>query len=296
MAVVRLGDHGIAVSEVQQHLVALGFPLSVDGNFGPGTDDAVRGFQLVTALRVDGVVGPLTLAAIASGTWATIDSETTYTALGRIQRTDTYETQLTEVRATGDVRWPVLVGQAFESPHVNAALKALAEGVVDATTADPPAVPAGFGPSSVGGELEPTLLAASLCSAHGDFAVYQSGAASAHPQPKSVVADLALDRLLAPSELFMPASTWLNRLHVLALAHFPGATAAGVAAAERNFRHLSISPTGLTVAFKPFQIGPGAMGAPTFAATWAELSSVIRPSIVARSVGGSPGGPGPHPT
>ena len=65
MPVLTLGSSGPDVKAVQQKLKALGFdPNGVDGNFGPGTDKAVRAFQQANGLGVDGKVGPGTLAAL----------------------------------------------------------------------------------------------------------------------------------------------------------------------------------------------------------------------------------------
>lgn len=57
---VRRGDRGATVEQLQ---VALG-GLKVDGKFGWFTDRAVRAFQRAHGLKVDGVVGPKTWAAI----------------------------------------------------------------------------------------------------------------------------------------------------------------------------------------------------------------------------------------
>lgn len=53
------------VSYVQQRLVVYGYKVDVDGIYGPLTENAVRAFQLVKGLTVDGVVGPITWAALA---------------------------------------------------------------------------------------------------------------------------------------------------------------------------------------------------------------------------------------
>jgi putative chitinase len=52
---------------LQQNLNALGFEpaLKVDGKYGPATERAVRWFQKIAQIRVDGAAGPVTLAAIA---------------------------------------------------------------------------------------------------------------------------------------------------------------------------------------------------------------------------------------
>jgi N-acetylmuramoyl-L-alanine amidase len=59
--IFRLGDHGPEIADIQQRLIALGVPIDDaerDGAFGPSTDAAVRAFQAVRLLRVDGLVGP----------------------------------------------------------------------------------------------------------------------------------------------------------------------------------------------------------------------------------------------
>ena len=65
MPVLKLGSSGPDVKALQQQLKDLGFdPNGVDGNFGAGTDKAVRAFQQANGLGVDGKVGPGTLAAL----------------------------------------------------------------------------------------------------------------------------------------------------------------------------------------------------------------------------------------
>jgi len=61
---LRQGSTGAIVQAVQQRLRALGYSLSVDGNFGPGTASAVITFQQKHNLGNDGVVGPNTWAAL----------------------------------------------------------------------------------------------------------------------------------------------------------------------------------------------------------------------------------------
>jgi peptidoglycan hydrolase-like protein with peptidoglycan-binding domain len=52
---------------VQKALKHLGYdPGKVDGKDGPNTQDAVREFQARTTIKIDGIVGPETRAALVS--------------------------------------------------------------------------------------------------------------------------------------------------------------------------------------------------------------------------------------
>jgi len=62
--VLRQGDRGPEVRELQVKLKDLGFPLNADGIFGPETAQRVRDFQRSKGLTMDGVVGPQTWAAL----------------------------------------------------------------------------------------------------------------------------------------------------------------------------------------------------------------------------------------
>lgn len=57
---LRMGSHGAKVRELQTLLVRAGYAVHVDGDFGPGTRDAVRAFQRSQNVEVDGVAGPKT--------------------------------------------------------------------------------------------------------------------------------------------------------------------------------------------------------------------------------------------
>ena len=61
---VRQGDQEHPVQTLQYLLRARGRDLTVDGIFGSGTDAAVRAFQQQKGLAVDGIVGPVTWAAL----------------------------------------------------------------------------------------------------------------------------------------------------------------------------------------------------------------------------------------
>jgi peptidoglycan hydrolase-like protein with peptidoglycan-binding domain len=52
------------VRAVQVQLNAVGYPVVVDGSYGPQTAAAVSEFQNAFGLYVDGIVGPETYAAL----------------------------------------------------------------------------------------------------------------------------------------------------------------------------------------------------------------------------------------
>lgn len=63
--VLQLGSKGDDVRQLQHQLnVVLGTNLAEDGVFGPGTEAAVRAFQQLKHLQVDGIAGPSTLNAL----------------------------------------------------------------------------------------------------------------------------------------------------------------------------------------------------------------------------------------
>jgi peptidoglycan hydrolase-like protein with peptidoglycan-binding domain len=62
---LKKGSKGEAVKGLQNALnerASLG--VAVDGNFGPATENAVKGFQQAASLAVDGIAGPATWGAL----------------------------------------------------------------------------------------------------------------------------------------------------------------------------------------------------------------------------------------
>jgi uncharacterized protein (TIGR02594 family) len=86
---VKLDDVGSVVSELQ-HLLGV----TVDGEFGPETDAAVRAYQATHGLDVDGDVGDETWAALLSGKPAT--------ALGAVISADTVN-KIVQLAAASDL-------------------------------------------------------------------------------------------------------------------------------------------------------------------------------------------------
>jgi murein L,D-transpeptidase YcbB/YkuD len=63
---LRRGDKGAEVKEIQKALLQLGYQMSVDGNFGPSMQWAIKRFQKKHRLTADGIVGPQTLSKLRS--------------------------------------------------------------------------------------------------------------------------------------------------------------------------------------------------------------------------------------
>ncbi len=78
--VVRRGDRGTDVRSIQYYLAFLGFfndnlpEITVDGIFGPATENAVRAFQRQYGLTVDGIVGRSTWYRLQDAYNATLNS------------------------------------------------------------------------------------------------------------------------------------------------------------------------------------------------------------------------------
>lgn len=62
--VLKYGDVGLDVLEVQKAYVKAGYPLVLDSSFGPATEKAVKAFQSAHGLVVDGIHGPATSAKL----------------------------------------------------------------------------------------------------------------------------------------------------------------------------------------------------------------------------------------
>lgn len=70
--IIGPGARGRAVRDIQQRLIALGHAVGSDerfGAFGPGTAQAVRAFQQVRGLLVDGIVGKNTWRELVEASW-----------------------------------------------------------------------------------------------------------------------------------------------------------------------------------------------------------------------------------
>lgn len=63
---IKLGDKGLEVTEVQKLLSMLGYDLVVDGEFGEKSARSLKAFQKKIGLEADGIAGPKTIEALKS--------------------------------------------------------------------------------------------------------------------------------------------------------------------------------------------------------------------------------------
>jgi len=62
--VLHRGSAGEAVGDLQEQLRDVGYPLAIDGDYGPATELAVMEFQAAHRLKADGIVGKKTWSAL----------------------------------------------------------------------------------------------------------------------------------------------------------------------------------------------------------------------------------------
>jgi N-acetylmuramoyl-L-alanine amidase len=66
---LRAGDAGPAVRDLQERLTRCGHPVTFDCVFGPDTLAAVRAFQTQRRLHIDGICGPETWGALIESSY-----------------------------------------------------------------------------------------------------------------------------------------------------------------------------------------------------------------------------------
>lgn len=67
---LRIGDAGEAVRDLQARLTQCGCAVTLDGHFGDETLEGVRAFQTRRGLRVDGICGSETWGALIESSWS----------------------------------------------------------------------------------------------------------------------------------------------------------------------------------------------------------------------------------
>lgn len=80
ISILRRGNNGEAVRQLQEKLISLGFSCGsagADASYGADTEAAVIAFQCANHLQADGIAGPITLAAIENAIDALEAAETT---------------------------------------------------------------------------------------------------------------------------------------------------------------------------------------------------------------------------
>lgn len=103
--ILKKGSKGSDVKAIQKKLKELGYLSdSVDGDFGPNTEKAVKSFQKASGLEVDGVVGPITLAALNADPGKAPDNSAVDDGIhGRAKLMDWWESDIQKIFAVGVV-------------------------------------------------------------------------------------------------------------------------------------------------------------------------------------------------
>ena len=86
VSVLKKGDRGGAVRELQEQLIELGYSLprfGADGHFGDETEAAVKAFQRDQKIKVDGIVGPETKAKLKEALQKQSQEVATFTLGGK---------------------------------------------------------------------------------------------------------------------------------------------------------------------------------------------------------------------
>jgi hypothetical protein len=99
MKIRRLGDHGDDVGLLQRRLIRAGYPVQVTHLYDAATEAAVIALQRTTGLVVDGIAGPKTCAALATG-----QRDPKHLALADLERAArTLDVPLACIRAVNEV-------------------------------------------------------------------------------------------------------------------------------------------------------------------------------------------------
>ena len=120
MDIIRNGDSGEAVIELQENLNQLGlYPLNPDGDFGHQTEMAVRQFQEMSGLNADGVVGPATWEELLTNDESGEESSTYQVRSGDSLWTiaNRFDTSINDIRAANNINGDTIrAGQSLRIP------------------------------------------------------------------------------------------------------------------------------------------------------------------------------------
>ncbi len=130
---LRPGDTGAAVTDLQGLLTADGFAVPTVGRFGPATEAAVRGLQSARGLTVDGIVGPNTWSALFERSY-TVQAGQSIDGIAA-----TYGVAPADLIAENGGKTLILAGQALDLAY--AGVPAAAQGSAPAQGETVPAAP-----------------------------------------------------------------------------------------------------------------------------------------------------------
>lgn len=288
-SLLRRGDTGPEVVQLQNQLLAMSFAIgAADGIFGPLTEEAVTGFQLVLGLEVDGIVGPVTRGALAGDAWGNL--QPFYTGLGTLEATERVTGHTIETVLEFEASWQIIASDRYRTPRSNRSIDdAMSDLLAKARRR---AFRSSEDLVSYAAPNALDLDAPSLGSV--------TMLVSEYPPPSGWVVplrvDLAADTLLAPEDLFMPGVDFPSVLLPFAEASL-GVDPARYAPTYQNYDLLALRPDRLRVYYDPGHLLMEHAGIQHLDVPYSGLVGSIRPSVVARATPGftveSPAGPLP---
>ena len=113
LSTMRKGDKGAGVTALQERLMQLGYLSSSDGQFGSGTERAVKLFQEANGLTADGIAGPGSLAILFGNDVVAYDSY-----FGRERTTPEPEIAVPAAAATATPRTNIVLQWQSEGEDV----------------------------------------------------------------------------------------------------------------------------------------------------------------------------------
>lgn len=138
--------------------------------------------------------------------------------------------------------------------------------------------------SSLSVQHEALTLGPTLLSVRFSFAYYAQGAAHPGVYFLTVNYDLANGHQLALTDVFLPESSFLERIAEKCKAELTArdiaATLEGADPTLENYRNWNLTPEGLRITFDPYQVAAYAAGPQEITIPWAELQDLLNPVVV----------------
>lgn len=173
--------------------------------------------------------------------------------------------------------------QAFTSlvqTRANAEVAGFNQGLIDV-----PPLEGGFGPTSFDVSYTAYETTSTLVSVRLTYSGYVSGAAHPFSYNQAINYDLANNRELVLTDLFLPGADPLSRIAVycitqLEATEFFAGFEAGAQPTPENYRTWNVTADGLLMTFDEYQVGPYAAGPQEITVPWETVADILDPAWV----------------